>query len=91
MLLHIGINSVMETKQYDIYLAIYMVQLKFLEILLYFFVKVKSEDAHRLNLPAESVHKTPSGEVFVKPELQKVCFLVKFCGSINFLIFLIYL
>ncbi|XP_074567466.1 DNA polymerase delta catalytic subunit [Curcuma longa] len=32
---------------------------------------VKSEDAHRLNLPAESVNKTPSGEVFVKPELQK--------------------
>ncbi|XP_042438291.1 DNA polymerase delta catalytic subunit [Zingiber officinale] len=32
---------------------------------------VKSEDAHRLNLPAESVNKTPSGEIFVKPELQK--------------------
>ncbi|XP_042433725.1 DNA polymerase delta catalytic subunit-like [Zingiber officinale] len=32
---------------------------------------VKSEDAHRLNFPAESVNKTPSGEIFVKPELQK--------------------
>ncbi|WOK97364.1 DNA polymerase delta catalytic subunit [Canna indica] len=32
---------------------------------------VTAEDARRLNLPAESVNKTPSGEVFVKSELQK--------------------
>ncbi|MQL82063.1 hypothetical protein Taro_014543 [Colocasia esculenta] len=29
------------------------------------------EDARKLNLPAESVNKTPSGEIFVKPTLQK--------------------
>ncbi|KAJ8501113.1 hypothetical protein OPV22_011665 [Ensete ventricosum] len=32
---------------------------------------VTAEDARRLNLPAESINKTPSGEVFVKSELQK--------------------
>ncbi|CAD6254475.1 unnamed protein product [Miscanthus lutarioriparius] len=29
------------------------------------------EDASELNLPPESLNKTPSGEIFVKPELQK--------------------
>ncbi|KAL5993065.1 DNA polymerase delta catalytic subunit [Asimina triloba] len=32
---------------------------------------VPLEDVHRLNLPAECVNKTPSGETFVKPNLQK--------------------
>ncbi|CAL9181445.1 unnamed protein product [Musa hybrid cultivar] len=32
---------------------------------------VTAEDARRLNLPAESINKTPSGEVFVKSKLQK--------------------
>ncbi|CAL9110688.1 unnamed protein product [Musa textilis] len=32
---------------------------------------VTAEDARRLNLPAETINKTPSGEVFVKSELQK--------------------
>jgi DNA polymerase delta subunit 1 len=33
---------------------------------------VRAEDQHKLNLPAESVTKTPSGEIFVKPTLEKV-------------------
>ncbi|CAK9268862.1 unnamed protein product [Sphagnum jensenii] len=32
---------------------------------------VRAEDQHKLNLPAESVTKTPSGEIFVKPTLEK--------------------
>ncbi|XP_073013443.1 DNA polymerase delta catalytic subunit [Typha latifolia] len=32
---------------------------------------VPPEDARRFNLPAESINKTPSGEIFVKSELQK--------------------
>ncbi|PUZ44005.1 hypothetical protein GQ55_8G053400 [Panicum hallii var. hallii] len=32
---------------------------------------VPAEDARKLNLPPESLNKTPSGEIFVKPELQK--------------------
>ncbi|KAJ4751824.1 DNA polymerase [Rhynchospora pubera] len=32
---------------------------------------VTPEDARRLNLPPESVNKTPSNETFVKPEVQK--------------------
>ncbi|KAJ1274889.1 hypothetical protein BS78_05G094300 [Paspalum vaginatum] len=32
---------------------------------------VPPEDARKLNLPPESINKTPSGEIFVKPELQK--------------------
>ncbi|OAY64752.1 DNA polymerase delta catalytic subunit [Ananas comosus] len=32
---------------------------------------VTPEDARRSNLPAESINKTPSGEIFVKPDLQK--------------------
>jgi len=32
---------------------------------------VPPEDARKLNLPPESLNKTPSGEIFVKPELQK--------------------
>ncbi|GAB4835573.1 DNA polymerase delta catalytic subunit [Ancistrocladus abbreviatus] len=32
---------------------------------------VTPEDARRLNLPPECINKTPSGEIFVKPELQK--------------------
>jgi len=35
-------------------------------------MKVPPEDARKLNLPPESLNKTPSGEIFVKPELQKV-------------------
>lgn len=35
-------------------------------------LKVPPEDARKLNLPPESFNKTPSGEIFVKPELQKV-------------------
>lgn len=30
------------------------------------------EDARKLNLPPECVNKTPSGEIFVKANLQKV-------------------
>lgn len=36
------------------------------------FVKVTPEDARKLNLPPECVNKTPSGETFVKSNLQKV-------------------
>jgi hypothetical protein len=36
------------------------------------FLKVPPEDARKLNLPPESLNRTPSGEIFVKPELQKV-------------------
>ncbi|GMH07696.1 hypothetical protein Nepgr_009536 [Nepenthes gracilis] len=32
---------------------------------------VTPEDFHKYNLPPECVNKTPSGEIFVKPELQK--------------------
>uniref|UniRef100_R7WF67 DNA polymerase n=1 Tax=Aegilops tauschii TaxID=37682 RepID=R7WF67_AEGTA len=32
---------------------------------------VPPEDVRKLNLPPESLYKTPSGEIFVKPELQK--------------------
>lgn len=32
---------------------------------------VTPEDARKLNLPPEHFNKTPSGEIFVKPELQK--------------------
>uniref|UniRef100_A0A0D9XPV6 DNA polymerase n=1 Tax=Leersia perrieri TaxID=77586 RepID=A0A0D9XPV6_9ORYZ len=32
---------------------------------------VPPEDARKLNLPPESLNKTPSGETFVKPEVQK--------------------
>lgn len=32
---------------------------------------VTTEDARKMNLPPESVNKTPSGETFVKPSLQK--------------------
>ncbi|KAL4590455.1 hypothetical protein LXL04_003385 [Taraxacum kok-saghyz] len=32
---------------------------------------VTSEDVRKLNLPPESVNKTPSGEIFVKSDLQK--------------------
>ncbi|KAJ4777986.1 DNA polymerase [Rhynchospora pubera] len=32
---------------------------------------VTPEDARKLNLPPESVHKTPSDETFVKPDVQK--------------------
>ncbi|PAN41584.1 hypothetical protein PAHAL_8G054900 [Panicum hallii] len=32
---------------------------------------VPPEDARKLNLPPESLNKTPSGEIFVKPDLQK--------------------
>ncbi|KAH7681090.1 DNA-directed DNA polymerase protein [Dioscorea alata] len=32
---------------------------------------VTSEDARQLNLPADSYNKTPSGEIFVKSDLQK--------------------
>ncbi|GJN06058.1 hypothetical protein PR202_ga23743 [Eleusine coracana subsp. coracana] len=32
---------------------------------------VPPEDARKLNLPPESLNRTPSGEIFVKPELQK--------------------
>ncbi|KAF3334178.1 DNA polymerase delta catalytic subunit [Carex littledalei] len=32
---------------------------------------VTPEDARRLNLPPESVNKTPSNEIFVKPDVQK--------------------
>lgn len=35
-------------------------------------VKVTPEDIRKLNIPPECVNKTPSGESFVKPELQKV-------------------
>ena len=38
----------------------------------YLIMKVPPEDARKLNLPPESLNKTPSGEIFVKPELQKV-------------------
>lgn len=34
--------------------------------------KVPPEDVRKLNLPPESLYKTPSSEIFVKPELQKV-------------------
>ncbi|XLS86154.1 hypothetical protein HN51_036320 [Arachis hypogaea] len=33
--------------------------------------KVTPEDVRKLNLPPESVNKTPSGETFVKSNLQK--------------------
>ncbi|GJN07344.1 hypothetical protein PR202_ga25168 [Eleusine coracana subsp. coracana] len=32
---------------------------------------VPPDDARKLNLPPESLNRTPSGEIFVKPELQK--------------------
>ncbi|KAK6922792.1 DNA-directed DNA polymerase, family B, exonuclease domain [Dillenia turbinata] len=32
---------------------------------------VRPEDVHKLNLPLETVNRTPSGETFVKPNLQK--------------------
>ncbi|TVU01031.1 hypothetical protein EJB05_53512 [Eragrostis curvula] len=32
---------------------------------------VPPEDARKLNLPPESLNRTPSGDIFVKPELQK--------------------
>lgn len=34
--------------------------------------KVTPEDVRKLALPPESVHKTPSGDTFVKSSLQKV-------------------
>jgi hypothetical protein len=39
------------------------------------FVKVTPEDVRKLNLPPEFINKTPSGETFVKSNLQKVSFL----------------
>lgn len=42
----------------------------------FIFMKVTPEDARKLNLPAEGVNKTPSGEIFVKPNLQKVIFIL---------------
>lgn len=45
-------------------------------------MKVTPEDVRKLNLPPESVHKTPSGETFVKSNLQKVeqnCYFIGFC------------
>lgn len=36
------------------------------------FMKVTPEDVRKLALPPESVHKTPSGDTFVKSNLQKV-------------------
>jgi hypothetical protein len=38
----------------------------------YLIFEVPPEEARKLNLPPEFVNKTPSGEIFVKPELQKV-------------------
>jgi hypothetical protein len=38
------------------------------------FVKVTPEDVRKLNLPPEFINKTPSGETFVKSNLQKVSF-----------------
>jgi hypothetical protein len=35
-------------------------------------VKVTPEDVRKLNLPPECINKTPSGETFVKSNLQKV-------------------
>ncbi|KAM1443502.1 hypothetical protein ACFX2I_039777 [Malus domestica] len=37
----------------------------------FFYVKVKPEVVHKLNIPPECVNKTPSGETFVKSNLQK--------------------
>lgn len=34
--------------------------------------KVTPEDLRKLNLPPECLNRTPSGETFVKPNLQKV-------------------
>lgn len=36
------------------------------------FMKVTPEDVRKLALPPESIHKTPSGDTFVKSNLQKV-------------------
>lgn len=36
-------------------------------------VQVRAEDQHRLNLAPELVTKTPSGDIFVKASLEKVC------------------
>lgn len=47
--------------------------------LYWFFAKVTPEIARQLNLPACSVNKTPSGEIFVKSDLQKVfCFHLRY-------------
>lgn len=40
------------------------------------FVKVTPEDVRKLNLPPECINKTPSGETFVKSNLQKVSFFI---------------
>lgn len=36
------------------------------------FMKVTPDDVRKLALPPESIHKTPSGDTFVKSNLQKV-------------------
>lgn len=47
---------------------------------LYWSLKVTPKNVGKLNLAREQVNKTPSGEIFVKPSLQKVYFIY-----INFL------
>lgn len=39
--------------------------------------KVTPEDLRKLNLPPECLNRTPSGETFVKPNLQKVSLSIK--------------
>jgi hypothetical protein len=48
--------------------------------------KVPPEDVRKLNLPPESLYKTPSGEIFVKPELQKVMISWHILNSCNNLV-----
>jgi hypothetical protein len=74
MLLHTGKSSTASSfnlklecfYQYSLYIS--LVQLCLL------FFKVTPENARNLNIPLESVNKTPSGDTFVKSNLQKVCF-----------------
>jgi hypothetical protein len=42
------------------------------------FVKVTPEDVRKLNLPPECINKTPSGETFVKSNLQKVRIMLSY-------------
>ena len=60
------------------------VQLRLLSVEVLISMKVTPEDARKFNIPPECVNKTPSGETFVKPNLQKV---ISCIGLISYVVF----
>lgn len=52
-------------------------------------MKVTTEDARKLNIPPEFVNKTPSGETFVKSNLQKVIYIYMYIFYVINAVFLI--